>query len=204
MDMEKLLIKEISSAADFVLGTINFLIFACIGMLLIGSYYDISSDQSAIRTTGIQYAQIIFFGSFGLFMESICSKLLQAKGNMIVPMLAQVAGALINIVLDPILIFGLFGATELGTAGAAIATVAGQWTAMLITLIAVFKVCDIRGKVRFKHCVLICQNGLPSVIMQSLYTLYIIGLNLTSNNSQKTLLPSWAFITSCRPFSLFR
>lgn len=165
-------------SSGLCLGTINFLIFACIGMLLIGSYYDISSDQSAIRTTGIQYAQIIFFGSFGLFMESICSKLLQAKGNMIVPMLAQVAGALINIVLDPILIFGLFGATELGTAGAAIATVAGQWTAMLITLIAVFKVCDIRGKVRFKHCVLICQNGLPSVIMQSLYTLYIIGLNL--------------------------
>lgn len=113
-------------SSGLCLGTINFLIFACIGMLLIGSYYDISSDQSAIRTTGIQYAQIIFFGSFGLFMESICSKLLQAKGNMIVPMLAQVAGALINIVLDPILIFGLFGATELGTAGAAIATVAGN------------------------------------------------------------------------------
>ena len=75
-------------SSGLCLGTINFLIFACIGMLLIGSYYDISSDQPAIRTTGIQYAQIIFFGSFGLFMESICSKLLQAKGNMIVPMLA--------------------------------------------------------------------------------------------------------------------
>ena len=51
--------------------------------------------------------------SFGLFMESNCTKLLQAKGNMVTPMLAQVAGAAINLVFDPIFIFGLFGAPEL-------------------------------------------------------------------------------------------
>lgn len=160
------------------LGIMNFLIFTCLGMLLIGSYYTMSSDQAAVRTAGIQYAQIIFMGSFGLFMESNCTKLLQAKGNMVIPMLAQVVGAVINIVFDPILIFGLFGAPELGVAGAAIATIMGQWAAMLITLKAVFRTYDMRGKFRFKDCFQIYQSGFPPIIMQSLYTPYIVGLNL--------------------------
>ena len=160
------------------LGIWNFLIFTCIGMLLIGSYYTISSNQAEVRAEGIQYAQIIFLGSFGLFMESNCTKLLQAKGNMVTPMLAQVAGAAINLVFDPIFIFGLFGAPELGVAGAAIATIMGQWAAMLITLKAVFRTYDVRGTFRFKDCIQIYQGGFPSIIMQSLYTLYIVGLNL--------------------------
>ena len=160
------------------LGIWNFLIFTCIGMLLIGSYYAISSNQAEVRAEGIQYAQIIFLGSFGLFMESNCTKLLQAKGNMVTPMLAQVAGAAINLVFDPIFIFGLFGAPELGVAGAAIATIMGQWAAMLITLKAVFRTYDVRGTFRFKDCIQIYQSGFPSIIMQSLYTLYIVGLNL--------------------------
>lgn len=160
------------------LGIWNFLIFTCIGMLLIGSYYTISSNQAEVRAEGIQYAQIIFLGSFGLFMESNCTKLLQAKGNMVTPMLVQVAGAAINLVFDPIFIFGLFGAPELGVAGAAIATIMGQWAAMLITLKAVFRTYDVRGTFRFKDCIQIYQSGFPSIIMQSLYTLYIVGLNL--------------------------
>lgn len=160
------------------LGIWNFLIFTCIGMLLIGSYYTISSNQAEVRAEGVQYAQIIFLGSFGLFMESNCTKLLQAKGNMVTPMLAQVAGAAINLVFDPIFIFGLFGAPELGVAGAAIATIMGQWAAMLITLRAVFRTYDVRGTFRFKDCIQIYQSGFPSIIMQSLYTLYIVGLNL--------------------------
>lgn len=160
------------------LGIWNFLIFTCIGMLLIGSYYTISSDQAEVRAEGVQYAQIIFLGSFGLFMESNCTKLLQAKGNMVTPMLAQVAGAVINLVFDPIFIFGLFGAPELGVAGAAIATIMGQWAAMLITVKAVFRTYDVRGTFRFRDCIQIYQSGFPSIIMQSLYTLYIVGLNL--------------------------
>lgn len=160
------------------LGILNFLIFTFTGMLLIGSYYAISSGRADVRAEGIRYAQIIFLGSFGLFMESDCTKLLQAKGNMVTPMLAQVTGAVINIVFDPILIFGLFGTPELGVAGAAVATVMGQWAVMLITVKAVFRTYDVRGKFRLKDCIQIYQSGLPSIIMQSLYTLYIVGLNL--------------------------
>ena len=168
---------------DFVksglfLGIFNFAVFVCIGMLLVGSYYNISTDQAVVRADGEQYAQIIFLGSLGLFVESNCTKLLQAKGKMLLPMLAQVAGAVINIVFDPILIFGMLGVPELGVAGAAIATVAGQWVAMFITLFAVFRINDVHGKFHIRDCAQIYKSGFSSIIMQSLYTLYIIGLNL--------------------------
>ena len=160
------------------LGLANALVFAAAGALLVEGYFALSSDQPEVRAAGIQYGRIIFLGSLGLFVESNCTKLLQAKGNMLLPMLAQVAGAVINLVLDPVLIFGLLGAPELGVAGAAVATVLGQWAAMGITLAAVWRTYGMCGRLRFADCRKIFRCGLPSIAMQSLYTLYIIGLNL--------------------------
>ena len=174
---------ETKSQADIVKsglfsGFFNYVIFACAGLLLIRSYFSISSDQIPVREQGIQYAQIIFAGSLGLFIESNCTKILQAKGNMFTPMIAQVTGAVINVILDPILIFGMFGMPESGVAGAALATIAGQLAAMLITLAAVFRIYRFQGKIRLQNCIRIYRAGIPSIVMQSLYTLYIIGLNL--------------------------
>lgn len=159
-------------------GFFNYVIFACAGLLLIRSYFAISSDQIPVQEQGIPYAQIIFAGSLGLFIESNCTKILQAKGNMLTPMIAQVTGAVINVILDPILIFGMFGMPESGAAGAALATIAGQLAAMLITLAAVFRIYRFQGKIRLQNCIRIYRAGIPSIVMQSLYTLYIIGLNL--------------------------
>ena len=159
-------------------GFFNYVIFACAGLLLIRSYFAISSDQIPVQEQGIPYAQIIFAGSLGLFIESNCTKILQAKGNMLTPMIAQVTGAVINVILDPILIFGMFGMPESGAAGAALATIAGQLAAMLITLAAVCRIYRFQGKIRLKDCIRIYRAGIPSIVMQSLYTLYIIGLNL--------------------------
>ena len=174
---------ETKSQADIVKsglfsGFFNYVIFACAGLLLIRSYFAISSDQIPVQKQGIQYAQIIFAGSLGLFIESNCTKILQAKGNMLTPMIAQVTGAIINVILDPILIFGMFGMPEAGVAGAALATIAGQLAAMLITLTAVFRIYRFQGKMRLQNCIRIYRAGIPSIVMQSLYTLYIIGLNL--------------------------
>ena len=159
-------------------GFFNYVIFACAGLLLIRSYFAISSDQIPVQEQGIPYAQIIFAGSLGLFIESNCTKILQAKGNMLTPMIAQVTGAVINVILDPILIFGMFGMPEAGAAGAALATIAGQLAAMIITLAAVCRIYRFQGKIRLKDCIRIYRAGIPSIVMQSLYTLYIIGLNL--------------------------
>lgn len=174
---------ETKSQTDFVksglfLGLLNYLIFAFLGLLFIKSYYSVSSDQTLVQEQGIQYAQIVFVGSFGLFIESNCTKILQAKGNMVTPMIAQVTGAVINVIFDPILIFGMFGMPELGVAGAAIATIAGQIVAMMITFAAVCQIYHFQGKVQVQNGIQIYRAGIPSIIMQSLYTLYIVGLNL--------------------------
>lgn len=107
------------------------------------------------------------FFTVGLFIESVCTKILQARGNMMVPMMAQVTGSVINIVLDIVLIFG-----------AGFATIVGQWAAMGITLFCVVKKYSLRGKIKWNFCKQIYVNGVGSIVTQSLYTFYIVGLNM--------------------------
>ena len=161
-----------------MLALLHFLLFAVLELYLSDGYFRLSSTNELVNTQGVTYANIIFAGSLGIFVESICTKILQAKGNMALPMAAQIIGAVTNIILDPILIFGLFGAPCLGIAGAAVATVLGQWIAMAITFIAVRRAYPQRGKWNRSTCFQIYQNGIGSIITQSLYTLYIVGLNM--------------------------
>lgn len=162
----------------FVLAFFHFLIFAIGGYFLASFYFHLSSKNQLVCTMGILYSKIIFCGALGAFIEGICTKILQARGNMVLPMRAQIVGALVNIVLDPILIFGLIGSHSFGIAGAAIATVIGQWTAMVITLTGVLRNYSFKYKWNSKMCLRIYQNGIGSIVTQSLYTLYIIGLNM--------------------------
>lgn len=165
-------------ACGLVLALLHFLLSAVLEFFLAGAYFRLSSANELVNIQGITYTDIIFAGSLGIFVESVCTKILQAKGNMALPMAAQVIGAVTNIILDPVLIFGLFGAPCLGIAGAAAATVLGQWIAMVITFIAVRRIYPRRGKWNRNTCFQIYQNGIGSIITQSLYTLYIVGLNM--------------------------
>ena len=160
------------------LGVVNFVVFALFGLMSIKGYYNISSNIEGVRKEGIMYGQIILLFSFGMFLEANCTKMLQAKGNMIVPTIAQIVGAVINVILDPILIFGKFGFPQMGIKGAGIATVIGQWVTMIIVLINVLKYYKFKGSIDLKSCVKIYKFGIPSIILQSLYTFYIVGLNL--------------------------
>lgn len=161
-----------------VLALIHFLLFAVLEFFLADTYFRLSNTNELVNIQGVTYANIVFAGSLGIFVESICTKILQARGNMALPMAAQIIGAVINIILDPILIFGLFGVPSLGIAGAAIATVLGQWAAMVITFIAVRRIYPQHGKWNRNTCLQIYQNGIGSIVTQSLYTLYIVGLNM--------------------------
>lgn len=134
-------------------GILNALVFAFLGCILIRFYYSISSNILTVQNLGISYAKIIFLLSPGLFVESVCTKIHQAKGNMMLPMAALVSGA-------------------------AFATVFGQWISMLIVLIPLLKRYDLGSKISKHILVRIYLLGFPSIIMQSLYTLYIVGLNL--------------------------
>ena len=160
------------------LNMFHFLIFALVGNILANAYFSLSTGNSMVKVQGILYSRIVFSGSLGLFTESICTKILQARGNMVVPMLAQVIGSLVNIVLDVILIFGTGYNPALGIEGAAIATVIGQWVAMAITLFAVTKKYSLRGQFKLETCKQIYVNGIGSIVTQSLYTIYIVGLNM--------------------------
>lgn len=161
-----------------LLAIIHYLLFAVLEFFLADTYFLLSSTNELVKTQGVTYTNIIFVGSLGIFIEAICTKILQAKGNMSLPMTAQVIGAVINIILDPILIFGLFGAPCLGIAGAAIATVLGQWFAMIIMFIAVRRIYPQHGKWNKDTCFQIYQDGSGSIVTQALYTLYIVGLNM--------------------------
>ena len=155
-----------------VLALIHYLLFAVLEFFLADTYFQMSSANELVNAQGVTYTNIIFAGSLGIFVESICTKVLQARGNMALPMTAQIIGALINIILDPVLIFGLFGAPCMGIAGAAIATVLGQWLAMVITFIAVRRTYPRHGKWSGSTCLQIYRNGIGSIVTQSLYTLY--------------------------------
>lgn len=75
------------------LGVFDFALFAYVTLAALQGYFALSSDQPLVRQQGVQYARVVLAGSLGLFVESHCTKILQARGNTFVPMLAQVTGA---------------------------------------------------------------------------------------------------------------
>ena len=152
-------------------------LFATIGWLIMPAYARMSTESVEVINDVVMYGRIVCVFSIGLFLESIWTKVIQADGDMKIPMLAQIFGAITNIVLDPILIFGMFGFPELGIAGAAIATVAGQMVAALIVFRKGFRKSP-KIEVYLHHVAKIFCLGIPNILMQSAYTFYILGLNL--------------------------
>ncbi len=164
--------------SGLLLNIFHFFIFAIAGNILANGYFSLSTGNAVVKAQGILYSRIVFSGSLGLFTESVCTKILQARGNMMLPMIAQVTGSVVNIILDVILIFGAGRIPSFGIMGAAIATVIGQWVAMMITLFAVMKKYSLRGQFKLDACRQIYANGIGSIVTQSLYTIYIVGLNM--------------------------
>ena len=152
-------------------------LFAVICWFIMPAYAKMSTDSEAVIQDVILYGRIVCVFSFGLFLESIWTKVLQANGDMKTPMLAQIMGAVTNIILDPLLIFGMLGLPELGIGGAAAATVAGQIVAALIVLKKGFRKSPPKS-VYPRYIARIFRLGMPNILMQSAYTFYILGLNL--------------------------
>ncbi len=152
-------------------------LFALICWFIMPSYARLSTSSPEVIADVVTYGRIVCVFSFGLFLESIWTKVLQANGDMKTPMVAQILGAVTNIILDPILIFGFFGLPEMGIAGAAVATVAGQIVAALIVMKKGFRKSPALHSYK-KRIAEIFRLGVPNILMQSAYTFYIFGLNL--------------------------
>ena len=154
-----------------------WILFASVCWAIMPYYARMSTDSEAVIRDVTVYGRIVCVLSAGLFLESIWTKVLQSGGDMKTPMTAQIIGALTNIILDPLLIFGMFGLPEMGIAGAAAATVAGQIAAAAVVFKKGFgKPPEIKV---YPRCIArIFRLGTPNILMQAAYTFYILGLNL--------------------------
>lgn len=171
--------KEVDNYASIAtpLALILWAAFSLVCYFVLPFYAKASTSTSDVIDDVVCYGRIVCVFSFGLFFESVWTKVLQARGDMKTPMIAQIFGAVTNICLDPILIFGLFGLPKMGIAGAAIATVLGQIVAALIVMKKALKNTS-KPNAFLKRTGMAIKLGLPNVLMQSAYTFYILGLNL--------------------------
>ncbi len=178
--------EEANQAAThgLLLGAFSWLIFALLGLFFSRLFFENMTDDLNIIEMGTQYISIATIFSFGVFIELNLEKTLQATGNMFYPMLFQLVGAVTNIVLDPIFIFGFLFVPAMGVAGAAIATVIGQIFSMFFSLYIVFKKdheihITLKGfRFSWKSVREIYAVGFPSIIMQSIMALLVFCLNM--------------------------
>ena len=124
--------KDESSVARGAANGLFILILCALAFMLLGAtcirpFYEAQTDIAEIIENGVMYTSIVTMGCFGLFMQILFERLLQSTGRTTLTMTSQIIGAVTNIILDPILIFGLLGMPKMGVAGAALATVIGQW-----------------------------------------------------------------------------
>jgi len=179
--------KKAKLTADnaILLGILASIMFALFGVLCTKLFFDSQTKSESIRQLGYSYLSVVTIFSFGLMLEVTFERILQSTGKTVFNMITQSVGAIINIILDPILIFGFFGVPKLGIAGAAIATVAGQIIAMILSFIFNMKYnedVDIRFGTHifipdFGIIKQIYKVGIPSIAMQAMSTLMMLGLN---------------------------
>ncbi len=172
-----------SATNGIFLAILSYVAFLIIGLTLVKPFYRLQTDSENIYNYGVTYLTICCVMSFGIYMQIIFERLLQSTGKTIYNMITQGTGAIINIILDPILIFGLLGAPRMGIAGAAAATVFGQIVAAAMAIILNLKKnpevsISFRGfRPDGRIIGRIYQVGLPSIIMQSIGSLMTFAMN---------------------------
>ena len=166
-----------TAGAGMFLEIVSWAIFAFVSFFIMRPYVMTSATSEGAINDAVTYGNIVCIGSLGTFLEANWSKVHQSSGNMRLPMLAQVAGAVTNIILDPIMIFGLGPIPEMGVAGAAYATVCGQFVAAAITGIRGFRLPPKMREIG-SYIKNIYFYGYSSIFMQAMYTVYIFALNV--------------------------
>ena len=166
-----------------VLGMISYIVMAVIGLAGSHFFFTVQTKDPVIVRYGTQYMLIITVVSVGIFMQITFERLLQSTGKTIYNMITQGTGAIINIVLDPILIFGMFGLPRMEVAGAALATVIGQLVAVCMSLYFNCKKnteLDLNMRTFRPNKTIIAtiyKVGVPSIIMQSIGSVMVFGMN---------------------------
>lgn len=161
-----------------------YIIFFFVGLFAAGPFFMTQTENPEILMHGKQYLTICCCASIGMFTQMTFERLLQSTGKTIYTMVTQGIGAIINLILDPIFIFGLFGLPKMGVAGAAIATVAGQVVAGIIAIVFNHKFNhEIHMKLKGfrpsgKMIGEIYKVGAPSIVVQAIGSVMVYGMNL--------------------------
>lgn len=167
------------------LGFIAYLIFVVIGIFAVRPFYvfQTGTADSPIVEHGVKYLSCVLVVSFGMYTQILFERLLISTGRTIYTMITQTIGAIINIIMDPILIFGMFGFPAMGVLGAAIATVLGQCVAAIVAIIFNIKLNhDIRVSFKgFRPDTYVLKTllsvGIPTMIMQAIGSVMVFGFN---------------------------
>lgn len=171
------------TANGIFLSILNAVAFAIFGIFGLKSFFMAFVGPGTVMEMGMAYTSIVSIASFGIFLSITGERLLQATGITIYSMYSQMAGAVTNIILDPILIFGLLGAPKMGVAGAAVATVAGQIVSLILVMVFNIKknheisLSMKNFRPNWRIIVEIYRVGLPSIFMQTIGAVMTFGMN---------------------------
>ncbi len=167
----------------FLLSFAHAIFFVLFGLVAIKPFFRMFTDSPEIISLACDYSYIVVLGAFAQLFHIMVEKLLQSTGRMLAPMLLQTIGAIANIILDPILIFGLLGAPRMGVRGAAIATLLGQILSMTLSLLVFFlRDQDLRMDLKkfrpdLRAIAQIYAVGVPTMLMNALGSLLVTLLN---------------------------
>lgn len=179
---------DLAAKNGIFLAVVFSIVFAIVGILFGKQFILAQTSDPQIVKYSLEYLNVITIFSFGTFMQMMFERLLQATGKTVLSMITQIVGAVTNLILDPIMIFGLLGFPALGVKGAAIATVIGQSLAGLLALYFNIKKNDdinisLKGfKPNFRIIKTIFSVGFPSILMQTIgsFLTYFINKFLIS------------------------
>ena len=172
-----------TAGSGITLMAISYVLFLLVGLFGVRGFYLSQTDDAQIVQYGYEYLSVICCFSFGIYTQFVFERLLQSTGKTLYIMFTQGTGAIINIILDPILIFGLLGAPQMGVRGAAVATVIGQIVAGIMAF------CINRAKndevelylhtLRPDAAIVkqIYRVGVPSMVMQAIGSVMTYGMN---------------------------
>lgn len=197
------------SGNSLFLAIIIYILFLLFGLFGVDFYVSTQTTNEVIKGMAIDYLTICCVCSMGIVFFSIFEKLLQATGNSVFSTTAQVSGAIINIILDPIMIYGWLGLPAMGISGAAYATVIGQIASALIGLIFHLKKNkEIKNglsymKPNLKIIKAIYSIGLPAIIAQALMSIMTYGMNIILGNISESAVTAYGLYYKVQQFILF-
>lgn len=165
------------------LAVFSFLAFFLFGIFFVEAFSKLQTNDAKIAEYCTEYLRIICIGSLGIFMQITMERLLQSTGKSFLSMVVQLSGAIFNLIFDPILIFGLFGFPKMGIAGAALATILGQFVSMILGIIINIR-CNkeitldlVHYRPSGKTVGGIYAIGVPSILLMSIGTVMTLCMN---------------------------